>query len=80
MQQQIKQIKQVDQDALINRSQMVIIARDYNLIVTKSTIHRWANEPDFPYVVGQDGRNLLYERGEFLRFLKRRLQRIQEER
>ena len=59
---------------------MVIIARDYNLFVSKSTIHRWANEPEFPYAVGQDGRNLLYERGEFLRFLKRRLRRIQEER
>ncbi len=70
----------IERNTLINRSQMVIIARDYNLFVSKSTIHRWANEPEFPYAVGQDGRNLLYERGEFLRFLKRRLRRIQEER
>ena len=84
MQQQIDprlrgEIKQVEQETLVNRSQMVQIARKHNLFVSKSTIHRWANEPGFPYAVGQDGRNLLYERGEFLRFLKRRLRRIQEE-
>ena len=73
------EIKQIKQDALINRSQMLAIARDYNLVVTKSTIHRWANEPGFPYPVGQNGRYLLYSRGEVITFLKRRLRRIQEE-
>ena len=75
-----QQIKQIEQDALINRSQMLAIARQFNLFVTKSTIHRWANEPDFPYVVGQDGRSLLYSRAELVAFLKRRLRKIQEER
>jgi len=59
---------------------MLAIARYYNLFVTKSTIHRWANEPGFPYAVGQDGRNLLYSRGEFVSFLKQKLRRIQEDR
>ena len=74
-----QQIKQIEQEALINRSQMLAIARDFNLIVSKSTIHRWANEPDFPYPVGQDGRYLLYNQREFITFLKRRLRRIKEE-
>ena len=79
MQQQIRQIKQIEQDALINRSQMLAIAREYRLFVSQSTIHRWANEPGFPYPVGQNGRNLLYAKGEFVAFLKRRLRKIQEE-
>jgi len=42
---------------------MPAIAKQHNLFVTKSTIHRWANEPGFPYPVGQDVLNLLYARG-----------------
>ena len=67
----------VERDTLINRSQMVAIARDYNLVVSKSTIHRWANEPDFPYPVGQNGQNLLYSCQEFVAYLMRRLKKIQ---
>jgi len=79
MQQQIKQIKRIEQDALINRSQMLAIARDYNLVVSKSTIHRWSNEPDFPYPVGQNGQNLLYSRQAFVAYLICRLEKIQLE-
>ena len=68
-----------DNDRLINRSQMVMIAREHNLFVSKSTIHRWANEPDFPLPVGQNGRYLLYSRREFVAYLARRLKRIQME-
>lgn len=64
---------------LINRSQMVAIAREYRPFVSRSTIHRWANEPGFPLAVGQDGRYLLYQSSEFILFLKRRLRKIQEE-
>jgi len=65
---------------LITRSEMLVIARLNNLFVTKSTIHRWANEPGFPRVVGVDGRNLLYRMGEFFTFVKTRLRRVQAER
>ena len=75
-----QQVKQAGQDGLICRSEMLVIARQHNLFVTKSTIHRWANEQRFPYPVGQDGRNLLYARSEFLAFLKLKLRRIQEDR
>lgn len=68
-----------EQDALVNRTQMVKIACDHNLFVTKSTIHRWANEPGFPYPVGQNGRYLLYSQSKFITFLKQRLRKIQEE-
>ena len=54
-----------EKDVLINRSQMLRIAREYNIFVSKSTIHQWANEPDFPLVVGQDGRCLLYSQFEW---------------
>ncbi len=82
MQQQIDprlrgETKQIDQDALINRSQMVAIARSYNLFVSRSTIHRWANEPDFPYPVGQSGQNLLYSGRDFVAYLMRRLKKLQ---
>jgi len=66
-------------EVLINRSQMLNIAQEYRIFVSKSTIHRWANEPDFPYPIGQNGRYLLYSRIEFIAFLKMRLNRIQEE-
>ena len=68
-----------DKEALINRTQMLKVAREYKLFVSKSTIHRWANEPDFPYPIGQDGRNLLYTKEEFVTFLKKRLRRIQDD-
>ncbi len=68
-----------DKDILINRSQMLKIAREHKIFVSKSTIHRWANEPHFPIVMGQDGRYLLYLRNEFISFLNRRLRKIQEE-
>lgn len=68
-----------DIDELINRSQMLLIAKEYRIFVSKSTIHRWANEPDFPYPVGQDGRHLLYSSESYVAFLKRRLRRIQED-
>ena len=70
----------IEKEVMINRTQMLTIARKYNIFVSKSTIHRWANERDFPYAVGQDGRNLLYTKEEFVIFLKRRLRKIQEER
>jgi len=69
-----------EKEVLINRSQMLKIAREYRIFISKSTIHRWANEPDFPLAIGQDGRNLLYAKGEFIDFLRKRLRRIQEER
>ena len=65
--------------SLINRTQMVQIAHEHNLFVSKSTIHRWANEPGFPLAVGQNGRYLLYLRQEFIESLKRRLRKIKEE-
>ena len=69
----------IERDTLINRSQMLAITREHNLFITKSTIHRWANEPGFPLAVGQDGLKLLYERSQFLGYLKRRLRRIEED-
>lgn len=68
-----------EKDVLINRTQMLRIAKEYKIFVSKSTIHRWANEPDFPLVTGQDGRNLLYSKCDFVTFLKSRLRRIQEQ-
>jgi predicted DNA-binding transcriptional regulator AlpA len=68
-----------EKEVLINRSQMLKIARYYRIFVSKSTIHRWANEPDFPYPVGQNGRYLLYSSVEYNDFLKRKVKRIQEE-
>ena len=65
-------------DVLITRSQMLRIAKEYRMFISLSTIHRWANEPDFPLVVGQNGRNLLYARKEYISFLERRLARLQE--
>ncbi len=68
-----------EKDVLINRTQMLQIAREYKIFVSKSTIHRWANEPSFPFPIGQCGRNLLYLRTEFEVFLKMRLFKLQDE-
>ena len=68
-----------EKGALINRTQMLGIAREYRIFVSKSTIHRWANEPDFPLVVGKDGLKLLYELSQFVRYLKRILRKIEED-
>jgi len=65
-----------EKEVLINRSQMLEIAREYKIFVSKSTIHRWANEPDFPLPVGQGGRNILYSKGVFVKYLKKRIGRI----
>lgn len=74
-----KQIKQTESNRLISRSEMVILARQHNVFVTKSTIHRWSEEEsDFPLVTGIDGRSLLYSRAEFIAFLKQRIRRVQE--
>ena len=58
---------------------MVHIAQEYKIFVSRATIHRWANEPNFPYPVGQNGKFLLYSRREYEVFLKRRLEKIQLE-
>ncbi len=63
---------------LINRTQMLLIAQSYNIFVSKSTIHRWANEPDFPRAVGKNGKYLLYRKPEFVAFLKLKLNGIEE--
>jgi len=78
--QQLPQAHQTDQVLLISRSQMITIATTFNIRVTMSTIHRWANEPDFPMVMGQDGRTLLYAKEPFVTFLKKRLKKLQEDR
>ena len=67
-----------EKDVLINRSQMLAIAREYRLFVSNSTIHRWANSPSFPRVVGKNGKYLLYRKPEFVAFLKWRLREIEE--
>ena len=66
-----------DKDVLINRTQMVHIAIEYNIFVSLGTIHRWANEPDFPLAIGKKGKFLLYKRQEFETFLKKRFEKIQ---
>jgi predicted DNA-binding transcriptional regulator AlpA len=67
-----------EKDVLINRSQMISIAWQHNLRISRSTIHRWANQPDFPTVVGIDGQALLYFRRQFIEFIEHRLCSIQE--
>ena len=76
MQQPFKQNKK---DEMVSRSQMLAIAREHKLYITKSTIHRWANQPEFPLVRGIEGQSLLYSRDAFVVFLKRKLKRIQED-
>ena len=65
-------------EVLINRTQMLAIAREYRLFVSNSTIHRWANSPRFPRAVGKNGKYLLYRKPEFVAFLKWRLREIEE--
>jgi len=77
--QRINEMKRAESDRLINRSQMVIIARQFNILVSQSTIHSWANQSSFPLVMGQDGHKLLYSRDEFIAFIKRKVRKIQEE-
>jgi len=67
-----------EKDVLINRTQMIKIAWQHNIRISRSTIHRWANTPDFPTVVGIDGQALLYSRRQFLDFIQHRLRKIQE--
>ncbi len=71
--------KAKEKDVLINRSQMLTIAKTYNIFVSIGTIHRWANEPDFPRVVGKEGKYLLYSQHDFTRFLDQRLRKIRIE-
>ncbi|MDP8238476.1 MAG: hypothetical protein P9X24_05260 [Candidatus Hatepunaea meridiana] len=68
-----------ERDVLINRTQMLGIAREHRIFISKSTIHRWANESNFPLAVGKDGLKLLYERSQFVRYLKRILRKIEED-
>jgi len=68
-----------EKDVLINRTQMIKIAWEHNIRISRSTIHRWANQPDFPHPVGQDGRHLLYSSMSYIAFLKRKLRKIQED-
>ena len=68
-----------EKDILVNRSQMVQIAREYNIFVSLGTIHRWANEPDFPLVVGKEGKYLLYSQNEFTEYLSNRMSKLQDE-
>jgi len=65
-------------EVLINRTQMLEIAREHNLFVSSSTIHRWANSPNFPRVVGKNGKFLLYCKREFVAFLNWKTKSIEE--
>lgn len=66
-------------DGLINRLQMVDIAHEHKLFVSRGTIHRWANEPDFPLPIGKEGKFLLYSCREYEAFLVSRINKIQME-
>ena len=66
-----------EKDVLINRTQMLEIAKEHNIFVSMGTIHRWANEPDFPVPIGKEAKFLLYSRIEFVNYLKRRVNTIQ---
>lgn len=65
-------------EVLINRTEMLKIAKEHRLFVSSSTIHRWANTPEFPRAVGKNGKYLLYRKPEFVAFLKWRLREIEE--
>ena len=67
-----------EKDILINRAQMLEIASEYQLFISKSTIHRWANTPKFPRVVGKRGKFLLYRKQEFIWYLNLILRKIEE--
>ncbi|MBC8465642.1 hypothetical protein H8D57_01315 [bacterium] len=66
-----------EKDVLINRSQMVQIAREYNIFVSQGTIHRWANEPGFPMAIGKKGKFLLYSKKEFVEYVLKRVRKMQ---
>lgn len=66
-----------EKDVLINRAQMVKIAMEYNIFVSQGTIHRWANEPEFPVPLGKKAKFILYSKMEFENYLKRRVDNIQ---
>ncbi|MDP8237865.1 MAG: hypothetical protein P9X24_02135 [Candidatus Hatepunaea meridiana] len=68
-----------EKDILVNRTQMVQIAREFNIFITIGTIHRWANEPDFPLPIGKNGKFILYSKYDFTSYLKQRINRIQYE-
>ena len=68
-----------EREVLINRSQMLEIAKEHRLFVSLGTIHRWANEPNFPLVVGKEGKHLLYSQSDFSKFLNQRLRKLQDE-
>jgi len=68
-----------EKDILVNRTQMVQIAKEYNIFVSQGTIHRWANEPDFPLAVGKKGKHILYSLRDYYKFLKIKLKKIQFE-
>lgn len=71
---------QADSDRLISRLEMLTLARQHNIFITKSTIYRWSQEDtDFPLVAGIDGQSRLYSQKEFLAFLKRRMRKMQED-
>ena len=67
-----------EREALINRSQMIEIAREYKIFITKSTIHRWANTPNFLRVVGKKGKFILYKKIEFISFVKLMVKSMEE--
>jgi len=66
-----------EKEALITRKQMLEIAQQYNIFVSIGTIHRWANEPEFPNVVGKKGKYLLYSNRDFTIFIYKRMRKIQ---
>jgi hypothetical protein len=68
-----------EKDVLINRTQMLQIVREYNIFVSIGTIHRWANEPDFPRVVGKKGKFLLYAKTNFISYLIGKREKTQDD-
>ena len=70
---------QADSDCLISQLEMLTLARQHNIFITKSTIYRWSQEDtDFPFVAGIDGQSRLYSQKELLSFLKRRMRKMQD--
>ena len=61
-----------EKDVLINRTQMLELAREYNIFVSQGTIHRWANEPDFPFTIGKKGKYLLYSKRCFISYIQKK--------
>jgi len=58
------------------KEKMVLIARQHNVFVSIGTIHRWANEPDFPRVAGRKGKYFLYFHSEYTNFLHQRIRKM----